>query len=157
MWKGPIHCEWYQPWAGVLEIYLYIYMKINKAEQAMRNMPVSSILCGLSISSCLQVPALSEFLFWLHLMINNNVECKPLVDFLVDCCILMANPTVLFLSPLLSCTVTFSRLFLCIPALLEAATSEASWIRRLSVLAIAGVSTFWGPFRCVWTQVCTYI
>jgi len=33
------------------------------AEQAMGNMPASSILHGLCISSCLQVPALFEFLF----------------------------------------------------------------------------------------------
>jgi hypothetical protein len=38
---------------------------------------VKSPLHGLCISSCLQVPALFEFLFSHGLMMNYNIECKP--------------------------------------------------------------------------------
>ena len=46
----------------------------KQAEQAMRNKPVSSTLRGLCISSCLQVPALLEFLPLLPSVVDHNVE-----------------------------------------------------------------------------------
>jgi len=46
----------------------------KQAEQVMGSEPVSSTLHGLCISSCLQVSALFEFLPWLPLVVNSNVE-----------------------------------------------------------------------------------
>jgi len=46
----------------------------KQAEQAMRSKPVSSILHGLCLSSCLQVPALLEFLPSLLLVADCSMD-----------------------------------------------------------------------------------
>ena len=46
----------------------------KETDQAVESKPVSSILHGLCISACLQIPALLEFLSWLPLEIDYDVE-----------------------------------------------------------------------------------
>jgi hypothetical protein len=62
-----------QPIVGVTISGLVVLGSIrNQAEQGRGSKPVNSTLHGLCFSSCLQVPALCKFLFWLPL--NSNVE-----------------------------------------------------------------------------------
>jgi hypothetical protein len=50
----------------------------KQAEQAMGSKPAIAPLQGLCISSCLQVPALLEFLAWLPSVMAYNVEINPI-------------------------------------------------------------------------------
>ena len=48
----------------------------KQVKQVMRNKPVSSTPSCFCITSCLQVPDLLEFLSWLPLMMNSDVEVR---------------------------------------------------------------------------------